>query len=694
MGWGPPGRGVHHRGMPPTAAALLACAAAALLQPSSPHASPGTCAAALEKACGAAKRAGGATACEACALRQWSVLRKAGCSEAEELAWCQPPPPAPAPDLSGRAFLTHATQKIMPDTQFTPCATPRCLKRGVFGVAAAQNEYEPFLVVLNGPLTNVSIHDLRLPAAVSAIEHRVYRVEYVNVVNVSDCDSPGPGRYPDALIPAVDEYVNETRNALPVTVPANQSRVLWVDLFVPPGSAPGTHEGGQLKLHSNERDIALPFKVSVLPFALNSTSSMSSLYNTPAGGIFAGHRIANYTDSRVGPVTQENVDLVKRYLEGMLMHRVSGGSLLGADGIVQLGQTEPPCPLCGFDAWTKEFGTFIDGRDTPFGLKQARITAFQMACNSQIGSSVNSSCPIKHAVNATAAELLAVETYWRTLLKHFQKKGWEDLLFDYTMDEPHTVPGKSPDDWKHLHLRASAAHAVDPALRTLVTTEFCEEFQDANGSCVIPPDVVAANRSGDITLWVPQMPFLAGRSDIPKGGQSGKGAHVHCKDVPLESQREVYDFIPEPKRHLWWYLACFAEGGCCAGPQRKCTPADRVALAGSCSVPCFMGWPSYMVDHTAIRNRMVQWATFRYDVFGELVWNTVAAPGWQPDSTDAWDQLLFAGGNGEGTLWFPGRESSHSARSADAIFADTRPLRTGPDKIGGKTHIPVASLRL
>ena len=115
-----------------------------------------------------------------------------------------------------------------------------------------------------------------------------------------------------------------------------------------------------------------------------STSSMSSLYNTPAGGIFAGHRIANYTDSRVGPVTQENVELVKRYLDGMLMHRVSGGSLLGADGIVQLGQTEPPCPLCDFDAWTKEFGTFIDGRDTPFGLKQARITAFQVACNSQI----------------------------------------------------------------------------------------------------------------------------------------------------------------------------------------------------------------------------------------------------------------------------------------------------------------------
>ena len=40
--------------------------------------------------------------------------------------------------------------------------------------------------------------------------------------------------------------------------------------------------------------------------------------------------------------------------------------------------------------------------------------------------------------------------------------------------------------------------------------------------------------------------------------------------------------------------------------------------------------------------------------------------------TDGWDQQLLGGANGEGTLLYPGR----------------------PDKIGGRTHIPVASLRL
>jgi hypothetical protein len=243
------------------------------------------CAAALTKLCGTA-RAAGSSPCEACALQHWSVLAKDGCSQADELAWCSrppPPPPPPDPTLAGKAFLSHATQKVPRDALFAPCTSQRCFQRGVFGVTAARNEYEPFLVVLNGPLTNVSVHHLQLPQATPTVQHRVFRVEYVNVVNVSDCDSPGPGLYADALIPAIDEYVNETRDALPVSVPAGQTRVIWIDLFIPPDTIPGKHEGGQLKLHSEERDLVLDFKITVLPFTLNSTSSMSSLYNTPAG---------------------------------------------------------------------------------------------------------------------------------------------------------------------------------------------------------------------------------------------------------------------------------------------------------------------------------------------------------------------------------------------------------------------------
>lgn len=43
--------------------------------------------------------------------------------------------------------------------------------------APVRNEYEPFLVVLNGPLVNVSIQGVGLPPTARGIDYRVYRVE-------------------------------------------------------------------------------------------------------------------------------------------------------------------------------------------------------------------------------------------------------------------------------------------------------------------------------------------------------------------------------------------------------------------------------------------------------------------------------------------------------------------------------------
>ena len=46
---------------------------------------------------------------------------------------------------------------------------------------------------------------------------------------------------------------------------------------------------------------------------------------------------------------------------------------------------------------------------------------------------------------------------------------------------------------------------------------------------------------------------------------------------------------------------------------------------GQCSLNpyavCEMGWPSYMIDHTAVRNRIHPWATYLYAIGGELYWS-------------------------------------------------------------------------
>ena len=81
----------------------------------------------------------------------------------------------------------------------------------------------------------------------------------------------------------------------------------------------------------------------------------------------------------------------------------------------------------------------------------------------------------------------------------------------------------------------------------------------------------------------------------------------------------------------------------------------------------FTGWPTYVIDASAVRNRAMQWLAFRYRLAGELYYETAMAY-----VHDAWTNQWDFSGNGDGTLFYPGT----------------------PAKIGGATHVPVASIRL
>jgi hypothetical protein len=116
------------------------------------------------------------------------------------------------------------------------------------------------------------------------------------------------------------------------------------------------------------------------------------------------------------------------------------------------------------------------------------------------------------------------------------------------------------------------------------------------------------------------------------------------------NQRAKYDAFlsASPRRELWAYQSCMSHG--CGGTSAY-----------------FTGWPSYMIDASGVRNRAMQWLLFRYRVTGELYYETTMAYGHDP-WTNQWDFT----GNGDGTLFYPGT----------------------PARIGGTTHVPVASLRL
>lgn len=202
--------------------------------------------------------------------------------------------------------------------------------------------------------------------------------------------------------------------------------------------------------------------------------------------------------------------------------------------------------------------------------------------------------------------------------QHFKAQGWFDRTFDYTCDEPPNgcaysdIPG-----------RVSTVRAGDPDFRTLVTT-----------------NIDAATSNGVLSDITQMTPIINEMDD--KAGSSFAG-----------SQRSKYDAYVNGGGKLFWYQSCESIG--CGTPKSY----DAYST----------GWPSMMIDTPAMRNRAMEWLSYVYRMQGELYYETTFA---FDSGGDAWNTQWYFGGNGDGTLVYPGT----------------------PSRIGGSTPVPVASMRL
>src|SRR5206468_10330843 len=80
------------------------------------------------------------------------------------------------------------------------------------------------------------------------------------------------------------------------------------------------------------------------------------------------------------------------------------------------------------------------------------------------------------------------------------------------------------------------------------------------------------------------------------------------------------------------------------------------------------GWRTHRIDRPAAQNRAMEWQAWRQRAAGEHYYDTTYAC----TEGDAWTGQYYFGGNGDGTLFYPGT----------------------PAKIGGTSHVPIASLRI
>ncbi len=200
---------------------------------------------------------------------------------------------------------------------------------------------------------------------------------------------------------------------------------------------------------------------------------------------------------------------------------------------------------------------------------------------------------------------------------HFSDTGWLRRLFFYHCDEPpHGCP------FSTAQAESAAVHGATPP-----------------GSYLLTTDLAGATSSGlldGIDRLVPVVDSME-----PRGGTNQRGS---------------YDaWLAHPARMLWWYQSCDQHESCSNG-----------TAGGPEST-----WPSYMIDASPVRNRVFQWLAFVYDVSGELYYDTDYC--WQGAcGGDVWAGVYAFGGNGDGTLFYPGT----------------------PARIGGTTPIPVSSIRL
>ncbi|PIR25800.1 MAG: hypothetical protein COX62_04685 [Deltaproteobacteria bacterium CG_4_10_14_0_2_um_filter_43_8] len=201
-------------------------------------------------------------------------------------------------------------------------------------------------------------------------------------------------------------------------------------------------------------------------------------------------------------------------------------------------------------------------------------------------------------------------------MQHWQEKAWNGTtLFHYTCDEP-----PNGCTWQSIQQIAPAVQLS--GMQTLVTTGF--------------PQAKANNLTSLIDILVPAINWV------------GTG-------LPFGERDDYDDFLSSnPKHELWWYQSCLSHG---------CGNGCETSVGEG-----FTGYPSYVIDASALQARAMEWFTFQQDVGGELYFSVAE------QLSSSWNEggLCAFSGSGDGTLLYPGL----------------------PSRIGGERGIPLASMRL
>ena len=155
-------------------------------------------------------------------------------------------------------WTSGALEKIRPYD-----SPPVKLKQTV-QISAARNEFDAFQIVFRAGLQDLDgmdldISDLKGPndAVLSNKNVTIYFERDLNFARPSSIEGKA-GEWPDALIPRTDRYFGEKRNAFPFKLAKQRNQPIWIEVYVPPSTKPGTYHGAVTVSIDGKRDEMIP----------------------------------------------------------------------------------------------------------------------------------------------------------------------------------------------------------------------------------------------------------------------------------------------------------------------------------------------------------------------------------------------------------------------------------------------------
>ena len=332
---------------------------------------------------------------------------------------------------------------------------------------AAKNEYEAFQVVITAAgghhLKNVKVEmsDLEGRDGNIGIENiTMYREGLVYLRHSSPKAAFPPGLYPDPLIPFINpvtgdslrpyhrvrtesgiRYEGAKYSAYPIDVFPGEHCTIWVDVFVPKGTAAGKYKG-TFTVRSGNASSSVPVELEVWNFTLPDVAT----HRTHMGH-FSGIAGAWNIDRN----SKKFEEIEMRFCKELARCRVN-----------------PPIPHSLLPEVNGDGSiTIIPERHEKLRkyIEEVHLMDFEVPRAPFMTSTSNSPRPTpSNQTDPVAIE--KTKRYYREMYKYLKDNGWESRAYLYLLDEPNSVK-----DYNQVINLAKVAEAGAPDLQRLVVEQ-------------------------------------------------------------------------------------------------------------------------------------------------------------------------------------------------------------------------------